>query len=1624
MKNLLHAFPYLLLMLFISFLTASLQAQSCVAPTTQASQLVLTPKTTAVSGTFTVASDADTYLIIRSSSNSLSAVPANNTNYISGNSLGGGTVVASQSAKSFTDNTALNPSTIYYYFIFSANKTTCTGGPIYNTDSPLIGSTTIPNGSTTYATSGTWICPVGVSSIQVACYGAGGGGGAGGNSWKKGGGGGGGGAYANNAAVAVTTGNSYTITVGAGGIGGSGTNDGTNGGASSFQSIVIANGGFGGESNDNGGDGGNGATGGTYNGGKGANGGTTTSGGGGGGGGSSANGSNAVGINGGAGGTGGGGLGGNGSDVGTTAGVTGGVFGAGGGGATGSTTGGNGGAGCVRIIAPCNSFTPTFTSEANATTCAGHPVTYTTQSGQLNYIWTVSGIENSDYQIISGGTEPSNYTVTINWLTTGSKTVAVNYSAGTCLGDSAASSSTTVTSSPSDATFTVATPTAIELNESVTYTTHNGMANYRWTLTGTEGVDYTITSGGIGASDNTATVSWHTSGVKTATVNYTNTGGCYAPTEASSSTSVALPIPTFTTTPAAEICTGTTATYTTQSAQNNYSWSVSGVLGTDYTINTGGLSSTDHTVTVTWLTVGSKTVSVNYENSEGNEGAFPASSTIAVITIPSITAVINGSCCGGGWKTVDLAAEANYGGMIDWYDVSTGGTSLSSGNTYSPSINADKYFYVDASNTCGRTSTRSAVFGDKNPPAPTLLGSTVSGICVAGTASLSAAYDNYDVIRWYDIPSGGTSLITGANFTTDYLTTTTTYYVEAENCDGISVRTPITATVSETATLNSTYSPDAICSGAVFAYTATSSTPGVSFSWERPVISGISNGYGSGSSETINETLTSTSSLPIVVTYTIYLTATGCSNTEYITVTVNPAPSITTLFTPEVCSGNSFIISPENGTDGIIPDGTVYSWSAPSVTGGITGGASGSASSTISGTLTNPTISDQTATYTVTPTTVTCTGSVFSVNASVYAIPSVSVVDGNTFPGGTVTFDAICNMGSCTFEWFETETGTTIISTNQIFTTNPLTVTTDFYVEASYNGCTSNREIATANIISCDTLSVWTGAEDNDWNNPNNWSNGTPCLATNLTIPDISTPGVNYPIITSAVTCNHIVFEPGGAVLGLENLTYNKAFIRTKLQRETWYTLTPPLKNMYAGDYAFTGSPVTQMRLFDAINPDSISTGGVLRTGTWTRGFSSPDVALNPVSGFTYFVYEKTYNFPNPISYEPSDLETTFPRLNADSSLVTEYFPFSTYSGRPLSPAWTVSKDPILAYRFAAENASNQLVDISYPLNPGINLIGNPLMTHLDFNELYNNIDNMGVISNKVKFWNGTTFTTYVAGMDLAMAVSSSDNTDNIIPPMQAFFVESPTGGTLHFDLDNDFVANNTMNLRGTSVNPCVLRIESDNGVYKSSTALARRENAKNYFDKADAFKLFTQVKNVPEVYTLEGDVALDINQFEEFPYTVPLCIKSDALGTVSLKFSGVETFGDEVTLELINAKTGEVVDLREENNYRYQIDAEKDEGSLFLSFRKASVITDNKMIGLDHNIQIFDADNQKIRVVSAPNDPIKQVIVFNINGRIVHDYCVEKTSTVDIPVAQSKNIYLVQVLTENNTRIGKVLVK
>ena len=111
----------------------------CAAPANQPTNLTLTLGNSAISGSFTAATGipvADHYLIVRSTSSTLTTSPVTGTSYPAGSSFADGTIVAYQTATTFTDNGPLASGT-YYYYIFAANSLACTVAPAYKATSPL-----------------------------------------------------------------------------------------------------------------------------------------------------------------------------------------------------------------------------------------------------------------------------------------------------------------------------------------------------------------------------------------------------------------------------------------------------------------------------------------------------------------------------------------------------------------------------------------------------------------------------------------------------------------------------------------------------------------------------------------------------------------------------------------------------------------------------------------------------------------------------------------------------------------------------------------------------------------------------------------------------------------------------------------------------------------------------------------------------------------------------------------------------------------------------------------------------------------------------------------------------------------------------------------------------------------------------------------------------------------------------------------------------------------------------------------------------------------------------------------------------------------------------------------------
>jgi hypothetical protein len=317
-------------------------------------------------------------------------------------------------------------------------------------------------------------------------------------------------------------------------------------------------------------------------------------------------------------------------------------------------------------------------------------------------------------------------------------------------------------------------------------------------------------------------------------------------------------------------------------------------------------------------------------------------------------------------------------------------------------------------------------------------------------------------------------------------TATFTVTPATANCTGSSF--PVTVHVQPTPTLTSTQTPTAVCSSTStnFNYTATSGSA-VSFSWTRASIATINgNTAGSGSSATISEILTSSSSSVVNVVYAVTMTINGCSNTQNVTVAVNPTPTLSSSLTiPAKCNNVPLGYTAASATGGV-----VFSWTRAGVTG-ISNAAVTTPviSASINESLDNTTSAPIVVTYVVTMNAAGCTNNQ-NVNVTIYPTPTASpnLASQNICSGGTAAITFSGTVSGTTFAWDRDNvtgitgfgglaafTGTGNVSGTFTNSSNSAPATVNFNVVATANGCsTTVNNIATVQVLPVPTVNTVT----------------------------------------------------------------------------------------------------------------------------------------------------------------------------------------------------------------------------------------------------------------------------------------------------------------------------------------------------------------------------------------------------------------------------------------------------------------------------------------------------------------------------------------------------------------------
>ena len=1156
------------------------------------------------------------------------------------------------------------------------------------------------------------------------------------------------------------------------------------------------------------------------------------------------------------------------------------------------------------------------------------------------------------------------------------------------------------------------------------------------------------------------------------------------------------PVPNNTITGRISVGTGELVSYTTPADAITYSWTLSS-NGTPLTGNSS-------TYNVTWGSIaGSNLISLTKVTS----GGCSISTSLSVTTSISPTPVITGNqkvCAGltGNTYSTPLVAGHSYTWTISGNGtITSGATSNSCTVTWNTALSGNTISVIETNSGVSITASIPVDVG-MQPSATIPSISFPTAVCNGNTATITVNNSEKDVryqLRLNSNDSNVGNAVDGnngiINLTSTALIANTTFYIYAYTLDpfncGTKLNNPSTFTVIATPLLVATisYAGSPFCKSVATAQSVTrTGTAGGTYTASPAglTIDGTSGAI-----------IPSTSAVGIyTVTYTMAATG-GCSiQTATTTVTINPTPNIASSINTTTCSGSQFTVSPTDGSGNIVPLGTLYSWSAPSVAG-ITGTASGTDATNISGTLTNTTSSAIDVSYTVTPKSSvilgSCVGTSFTVTIKVYPKPNiassinttacsgsqftVSPTDGsgNIVPSGTLYSWSAPSVAGITGTASGTDatnisgtlTNTTNESINVVYTVTPTS-------SASLGSCVGANFTVT---IRVNPDGSWTGAFDGDWNNPANWAcNATPFITTNVIIAN---GRLNYPTLSSgaigttknltiennaSLTVTSNTFQIAGAISNAGTFTASAGTIEMKgtaaqtiganvfagntimnltINNLAGTTLTGPLNvtgivlasngNVNSNGNLTLVSTAIQTALIDGSgNGDvlgNVTMQRYLPSAFGYKYFSSPfqSATVNQFAGFM----DLSASFPTFYRYDENHLSLTGTAMSGWTAYTTGTLnPMEGYAVN----FGTVASEKTVGITGTVNNRSLSIVlsNNNQTYTKGFNLVGNPYPSPIDWNASgwgKNKIDDAIYFFNSGNTDQYTGFyTSYISGV-------STGDANNIIASMQGFFVHVtdgifPVSTTL--DVTNSVRINNLYPTfkNATIDDRAILRFTANfktkNAIEDATVIYFDKSTTSSYDKERDALKLMNTDLLIPNIYTYSTEITqLSINGMPE-PIDsitkIPLGITTFSDGWINFDAKDISRLPSNLHIYLLDNEKNILQDLEHYPEYPFYLKAGEYNQRFLLVFSLSEItnpLVDNeKMFTMTRNA------NHLFVNVNLPVNSKGKIIVTNMLGQIMLQKEVFGKETVEINANVSSGVYLVTLIEGKRKQAEKILIR
>lgn len=521
---------------------------------------------------------------------------------------------------------------------------------------------------------------------------------------------------------------------------------------------------------------------------------------------------------------------------------------------------------------------------------------------------------------------------------------------------------------------------------------------------------------------------------------------------------------------------------------------------------------------------------------------------------------------------------------------------------------------------------------------------------------------------------------------------------------------------------------------------------------------------------------------------------------------------------------------------------------------------------------------------------------------------------------------------------------------------------------------------------------------------------------------------------------DQIYFKPEATLMNQHYLDYQKAWVDFEMEKGKKYWLSSPLKDVFAGDmYAPTGTGRQTTPAFTDIEYKDKEDGGnydrwnpAFYQKAWDKGVTyytdenGSDAGKKTISAVqsNWSIEYNDVNVPYSLGkgfyasvegdFENDKALVRLPKADNNYSYYTKAA--STIETRS-NAGELAGNEPIIITLIDSDEKNTWGDNNEYADGDGKHfLLGNPYMYPLDMTKFFDG--NKDASNNDIfnrKYW--------ILSEDAASVVVGTPDvewgngvTSGQIPPMTAFFVElkeplNETTSSVNIKFTTSMMADNAEITRSvdtkslTASNP-ILTLTAERGETRSVARLLTSDKGHDAYEASeDAVILLDSELDAPMVYTVAGDVAAQFNTMQSIK-NVPLGVYADKGEEVELTIRGISQFAEK--LYLYDAVTKQSTPL-DDDSYTFRVTGPS---------HGRFTLTSQNRISAESDICVYSPTPGQLLVMSAPEEPLQRVQVYDMSGRMVTSRDNIRNTTCQLTVPSG--IYVVYA--ENET--GNVRVK